>query len=93
MYFIKPSSTFNSDLNVCISRGYDISLLEYALKIMRRKGKLPKEYKTHLLKGTKYKDKGIFDSHIENDWLILYKIKENTVFLIRTGTHSDLFDK
>ena len=58
---------------------------------MRHKGKLPKEYKTHLLKGNKYKSKEILDSHIENDWLILYKIKGNTVFLLRTGTHVDLF--
>ena len=91
MYIIKPSSNFDSDLNVCISRGYDISLLEYALKILHRKGKLPKEYKTHQLKGTKYQNKGIFDSHIEDDWLILYKIKGNNIFLIRTGTHKDLF--
>ena len=91
MYKIKPTSSFENDLNVCINRGYDITLLECVLKIMRRKGKLPKEYKTHYLKGAKYKDKGIIDSHIEEDWLILYKIKNNNVFLIRTGTHKDLF--
>ena len=31
------------------------------------------------------------DSHIEPDWILIYKIEGNTLYLDRTGTHSDLF--
>ena len=36
---------------------------------------------------------GCRDCPIESDWLLIYKYDEDTVFLIRTGTHLDLFKK
>ena len=82
---------FNKDVEICKTRGYNMELLKKAIVILHRKGILPASYKTHTLKGTKYLNKNIKDSHIDDDWLILYRIKSNKVFLIRTGTHSDLF--
>jgi len=38
------------------------------------------------------KRKGVWECHIEPDWLLLYEITETEVLLIRTGSHSDLFD-
>jgi mRNA interferase YafQ len=29
--------------------------------------------------------------HIEPDWLLLYKIDRDDLYLVRCGTHSDLF--
>lgn len=37
--------------------------------------------------------KGRRECHIESDWLLIYKIKENQIIFERTGTHSDLFRK
>ncbi len=31
------------------------------------------------------------DCHIEPDWLLIYKIDDDDLQLVRTGTHSDLF--
>ena len=31
------------------------------------------------------------ECHIEPDWLLVYKISEDTLILVRTGSHSDLF--
>ncbi|MCK9363952.1 MAG: type II toxin-antitoxin system YafQ family toxin [Syntrophales bacterium] len=50
--------------------------------------KLDSIYQDHKLAGNYY---GCRDCHIESDWLLIYKYDENTLFLIRTGTHSDLF--
>lgn len=36
--------------------------------------------------------KGWRDLHIEPDWLLLYRIDGDTLELVRTGTHADLFD-
>jgi mRNA interferase YafQ len=50
---------------------------------------LPPRYKDHSLAGDW---KNYRDSHIEPDWLLIYKIQGDDLYLVRTGTHSDLFD-
>ena len=32
------------------------------------------------------------DSHIEPDWLLIYKVVGDELHLVRTGSHSDLFE-
>jgi mRNA interferase YafQ len=32
------------------------------------------------------------ECHIEPDWLLIYDITDAEVVLLRTGTHSDLFE-
>ena len=32
-----------------------------------------------------------FECHLAPDWLLIYKIENQTVIFERTGTHSDLF--
>ena len=31
------------------------------------------------------------DAHVENDWILIYKIEDNNLLFARTGSHSDLF--
>jgi mRNA interferase YafQ len=31
------------------------------------------------------------ECHIAPDWLLIYKIENDELFLVRTGSHSDLF--
>jgi mRNA interferase YafQ len=31
------------------------------------------------------------ECHLEPDWLLIYKIEGDDLYLVRTGTHSDLF--
>ena len=50
-------------------------------------GPLPPRYKDHALVG----DWNHRDCHIEPDWLLIYKIDGDDLYLVRTGTHSDLF--
>ena len=35
---------------------------------------------------------GVWECHIEPDWLLIYDITATEVLLIRTGSHSDLFE-
>ncbi|WP_414628476.1 type II toxin-antitoxin system mRNA interferase toxin, RelE/StbE family [Tetragenococcus muriaticus] len=32
------------------------------------------------------------ECHIQPDWLLIYEIDEEYLYLLRTGTHSDLFN-
>lgn len=46
------------------------------------------KHRDHNLVG---KYNGRRECHIENDWLLIYKIEGDTIIFERTGTHSDLF--
>jgi mRNA interferase YafQ len=49
---------------------------------------LEPEYRDHALAG-KYQD--YRDCHLEPDWVLIYQSRE-TLVLVRTGSHSDLFN-
>jgi len=49
---------------------------------------LPPRYRDHALSGDW---KHFRDCHIDPDWLLIYKIDGNDLYLTRTGTHADLF--
>lgn len=51
---------------------------------------LEAKYRDHVLVG---QYKGTRECHIEPDWLLIYDVAESELILIRTGTHSDLFNK
>jgi mRNA interferase YafQ len=72
--------------------GIDLDLLERALSLLERTGKLPIEYKPHKLSGN-YKN--CWECHIESDWLLIWQQNgtEFTLLFLETGTHSDLFKK
>ena len=90
MYTVKPTTKFQKDLKRVEKRGYDLSLLTEVLAILKKGEQLPEKYKDHALKGDYI---GCRECHITPDWLLVYRIKEDTLFLYltRTGTHSDLF--
>lgn len=90
MYNISFSNQFKKDFKKCQKRGYKMSLLEQVLIILREKGKLPKEYKPHILTGNY---SGFLECHIKPDWLLIWwqDDAEKEIRLDRTGTHADLF--
>lgn len=80
---------FEKDYELMEKRGKDLSKLDAAIdKILHESQPLPNipPYRDHTL--SRYK--GVHDAHIEPDWILLYKIQNETLELIRTGTHSDL---
>lgn len=82
------SSQFKRDVKLAEKRGKDMQKLR-ALVLLLIEGKpLPAEYKDHPLKGDW---KGCRDLHMEPDWLLIYKADDANVWLIRTGTHADIF--
>lgn len=92
MYEIIPSGQFKKDIKLAKSRGLDIKLIADAIKILAQGQKLPAKYRDHRLTNSR-KYKNMRECHILSDWLLVYEIcdKSLILYLIRTGTHSDLF--
>lgn len=49
---------------------------------------LPKELRDHKLIGNY---QGRRECHLSGDWLLIYKLENDTVIFERTGSHSELF--
>ena len=90
MLTIKYQAAFKRDYKRIKKRGYDIRLLEKVITILAEGQPLPKEYRDHPLIGDY---EGCRECHISPDWLLVYEVAEQELiqYLIRTGTHSDLF--
>jgi len=79
---------FRRDVKLAERRGKDLSKLRELILLLAEGQPLPPRYKDHPLSGDW---KHFRDCHLESDWLLIYKIEGDDVYLVRTGTHSDLF--
>ena len=84
------SGQFKRDVKQAQKRGKDMEKLKTLLSLLIEGKPLPATYLDHPLKGGW---RGFRDSHIEPDWLLIYKIVGETVRFERTGRHTDLFDE
>ena len=89
-YSIKVTTKFQKDLKRLKKRGYDISLLTEVIKQLANGEQLPEKNRDHFLTGNW---QGKRECHIMPDWLLIYEIEDETLYLylLRSGTHSDLF--
>jgi mRNA interferase YafQ len=91
MYSIDYSNKFKKQAKLMRKRGYDMSLLNDAIKVLIHTGTLPVDkYRTHKLIGN-YAE--LWEAHLQPDWLLVWSKDKNTVIIVltNTGTHSDLF--
>ena len=90
MYTVKPTSRFQKDLKKAQKRGLDMALLTAVIKKLAAGEELPPRNRDHALIGDY---SGCCECHIQPDWLLIYEVEQEELFLylIRTGTHSDLF--
>ena len=82
------SSQFKRDVKVAKKRGKDMDKLKALLILLIEEKPLPAEYLDHPLKGNWI---GYRDSHLEPDWLLIYRISGDDLYLARTGNHTDIF--
>jgi mRNA interferase YafQ len=85
---IGQQAQFKRDLSRQRRRGKDVEELIAAVEVLAETGGLPDGYRPHRLSG---EWKGVWECHIDPDWLSIYEVTPDEVLLIRTGTHSDLF--
>ena len=71
-----------------MKRGRDLSKLRAILASLSRQEPLTARHLDHPLRGIwkRYRE-----AHIEPDWLLIYRVTDNELRLVRTGSHADLF--
>ena len=84
---IRPAK-FRRDLKRMSKRGADLDKLADVIDHIGEHGQAPVATRPHKLSGD-WVD--AWDCHIQPDWILIYAVDDDTVELIRTGTHSDLF--
>ncbi len=88
MLKLNLTTQFKRDLKLCKKRGYNINLLNTLVDTLRIPAALPPKNKDHVLKGNYT---GRRECHISPDWLLIYRIDGDEIYLDRTSTHADLF--
>ncbi len=89
-YKVVATTVFKKDFKAIQKRGYDLAKLKEVVEMLAEGTPLPERYRDHFLVGDYA---GCRECHIRPDWLLIYKISNDSVylFLTRTGSHSDLF--
>ena len=89
MLTIIRTSQFKKDYKKSVKKGLNIKRLITVITKLATGEKLLLIFKDHNLLGKYNKSR---ECHIGPDWLLIYQITETELTLIRTGTHSELFE-
>ncbi len=92
-YGIVTSNKFNKQLKKIMKQGKDLKKLSNIVKSLANGETLDLKYRDHALQDTKYY-RNCRECHIESDWLLVYKYKDDEIilYLVATGSHSDIFN-
>lgn len=87
-YALDKTLMFRKDLKRAAKRGCNKEALFAVIDMLQKGEPLPEKNRDHALSGNW---RGHRECHISPDWLLIYRIYEDTLILslIRTGTHSD----
>jgi mRNA interferase YafQ len=88
MKAIFQTSQFKKDFKRIKKRGNDLNKLKEVVSAIANSEALQERYRDHALSGNW---SGSRDCHIEPDWILIYRVDGEFLFLERTGSHSDLF--
>jgi mRNA interferase YafQ len=85
---LRTTTAFERDLRRVSKQGKDLDKLETIVNLLQAQKSLPVRCLTHPLRGAWV---GHSDCHVDPDWILLYKVTDQTLILVRTGSHAELF--
>lgn len=88
MKAIFQTSQFKKDFKRMEKLGKELNKLKQVVSAIANSEALEERYRDHALSGNW---SGSRDCHIEPDWILIYRVDGDHLFLERTGSHSDLF--
>ena len=88
---LKPSSQYKKDLKRIRNNPKKAAELLKVLQYLEKGVEIPEEYKPHMLTGD---FAGCMECHIQGDFLLIWIDQEvDEIYLVRLGSHSELFGK
>jgi len=89
MKHIVPSSRFRKDVRRARRQGRDLATLEAIIDLLAAGQHPPPRHRPHKL-GGEYAN--YWECHVEPDWLLIYEVDDEAVYLVRAGSHAELFE-
>jgi len=86
---LRLAGQYKKDLRRIQSRGYKLEKLARIVNKLRSGIPLSPIDDDHPLKGPWESFRGC---HVQGDWVLIYRLEGDTLALVRTGTHADLFE-
>jgi mRNA interferase YafQ len=83
------TTQFKRDVKKIKKAGKDAAKLKEIIEKIVKGESLDEKYRDHALTGNYRQTR---ECHIEPDWLLIYKLTKENLILIRTGSHSELFN-
>ena len=92
MYIVRTTQLFDKDVKRCKQQGRNMQHLKDVVDLLVENGCVTEEYKPHMLHD---QYAGLWECHIEDDWLLVWRQNDNklTLLLTNTGSHEYLFGK
>ncbi|MGI8789018.1 MAG: type II toxin-antitoxin system YafQ family toxin [Pyrinomonadaceae bacterium] len=85
---ISITTQFKRDTKRVKKSGKDVEELKAVIAKLAAGENLEDKYRDHALTGSYRQTR---ECHLEPDWLLIYKCTKDELILIRTGSHSELF--
>jgi len=86
---LRTTTAFERDLRRLNKQGKNLDKLEAVVNLLQDQKPLPPRCRPHPLRGEWF---GHWDCHIQPNWLLLYKVTDQALILVRTGSHAELFE-
>jgi mRNA interferase YafQ len=87
---LRHSTSFRRDVKRLARKGADLVRLEAVIETRVVQQSLGERYRDYPLVGNR---KEYRECHIQPDWLLIYRIAEDELQLVRTGSHAELFGR
>ena len=89
MLTLSRTGQFKRDLKKALKDpSKDVDEQKAAITALQRKETLPERSRDHLFVGNWKPHR---ECHIQPDFLLIYRVEENNIVLVRCGSHADLF--
>lgn len=88
MKAIERTSQFKKDVKRMQKRGKRFDVFKTVVEKLANGEELGPKHRDHALVGNY---SGTRECHLEPDWLLIYEQTADSLILIRTGSHADLF--
>lgn len=88
MLEVKATTRFKKEVKKAARQQKDMQKLGAAIDLLQAEEPLPEHNRDHTLTGNY---DGHRECHLSPDWLLIYKVENSILILVRTGSHSELF--